>query len=318
MGFSWYYYTKEILTKEEIENSIEALQKFAGENSLGCQTLPRDAGYYGPEYMIYEGTYRKYGLGKVVPSNLRGIFVIFPEPSVSEAFDFVPNSQRCIARASCKTFAREPEDIMVEKMLRLLVKTTNGKLFATNDAFDLIGEPPEDWFELDNGISIVFPPTHGWSFHTKTTLEPQEIEDSMDKLTEFAHERNLRYVILPSSLEDLRKSKVVWSSLQSKGYTVAEGTDKASTPVNRNPLDIKGIVIRVNNIEFEFVPNRKGYIASSLFASRGNEVENQIAEEMLKILLRTTHDKLYAYLDSKDVKKVIGEIPEYHQRVGKK
>ena len=76
--------------------------------------------------------------------------------------------------------------------------------------------------------------------------------------------------------------------------------------------------MRVNDIEFEFIPNRKKYIASSLFASEGQKTENHIAEEMLKILLITTHGKLYAYLDSKDMKKVIGEIPEYNPKVGKK
>jgi len=318
MGFSWYYYTNDKLTKEEIEESIMALKRFAKENNLRYETLPEDARKFRPTYLIHEGTYKKDCSADVDPSSLSGIFIIFPEPSKSEAFDFVPNSQRCIARASCKTYARKPEDTMVERMLQLLVKTTNGKLFATNDAFDLIGEPPEDWFELDDGISMVFPPTHGWHFHTKAPLKSQEIEDSIDKLTRYARERNLRYVVLPSALEDLRKSKVVWSSLQSKGYTIVEGTDKASKPVNRNPLDIRGIVIRVNEIEFEFIPNRKGYIASSLFASGGKKAENHIAEEMLKILLKTTHGKLYAYLDSKDITKVIGELPEYHHKICKK
>ena len=32
MGFTWYFYTRETLTKEEIENSIIALKKYAEKN----------------------------------------------------------------------------------------------------------------------------------------------------------------------------------------------------------------------------------------------------------------------------------------------
>jgi|GEM_PF-5109840 len=316
MGFSWNYYTSDTLMAQEIENCIIALKKFALDNNLKYKTLPEDAKQFGPTYLIHEGTYKNNWIAEVDPSKLRGIFVIFPEPSISEAFDFVPNSQRRIAFASCKTFAREPEDTMVEKILQLLVSKTNGKLFATNDAFDLIGEPPEDWFTKYNPETTMSPsPKNEWIFHTKASLEPQEIEESINELKKFAHKWKLRYIILPASLEDFRKSKFIWSRLQYKGYTISEGIDIGSTPVNRNPRELKGIVIRVSNIEFEFIPNKNRYIAYNVFASNGRQVENEIAEEMLHILLRTTNGKLYAHLESKDGTKIIGELPEYHVKI---
>jgi len=90
--------------------------------------------------------------------------------------------------------------------------------------------------------------------------------------------------------------------------------DRGSTVVNRNPLELRGIIIRVNDIEFDFVPNRNRYIAFSSFWSEGKKKENEVAEEMLNILYRTTHGKLYAHLDSKERNKVIGELPEHHMK----
>jgi len=48
----------------------------------------------------------------------------------------------------------------------------------------------------------------------------------------------------------------------------------------------------------------------------GKQEENQLAEEMLRILYITTHCKLYAHLDSKDGTKSISEISEYHIKIG--
>jgi hypothetical protein len=313
MGFSWYYRTSEALKDEEIENSIVALKKFAKENRLRYLQLPQRAKQFSPEYVIYEGTYKKYWLGKVDPFKLRGILVIFPKPTVSEPLDFVPNSQKCLAFASCKTYAKDPENTMVEKMLRLLVQTTNGKLFAINDAGDLIGEPPEDWFTESNPEIILTHPTNEWVYHTKSPLEPQEIEDSINELTKFARKRNLEHVTLPSSFEQLISLKI--NGLAQKAYCLAEGTDRGSKAVNRSPQQLRGIIVLVNGIKFNFIPNKFRYIAFEIFESNGKQIENQLAEEMLQILHKTTHGKLYAHLDSKDGTKIIGELPEYHVKI---
>jgi len=319
LGFSWYYRTSEALTEEEIENCISVLKKFARENGLRYLELPQRAKQFGPKYLIYEGTYNTYKSVDVDPSTLRGIFVIFPKLSVSEPLDFVPNSQKCIAYASCKTFAREPENTLVEEMLGLLVQTTNGKFFATNDAFDLLGNPPEEWYTMiDEDLSLDWLTDNltknQWSFRTKAPLDTQEIEDSINELLRFAHERNFAYVMLPESLEQLREGNVAWMHIQGKGYSVAEGNDRGSKLINRDPRQLRGIVVRIDSKEFEFLPNGNGYIASGFFASDGKQAYNQVAEEMLQILYKTTHGKLYAYLDSKDERKIIGEVPEYYAK----
>lgn len=319
MGFSWYFYTRDALTKEEIENSINILEKFAKANKLRYYTLPKNARQFGKRYVVDEGTYKEFKLAKVDTSSLKGIQIIFLKPNASEAFNFVPNSQRHIAFGSCKTRAKEPQNTMVEKILQMLVETTNGKLFAYNDVSDLIGEAPEDWFTQSNPEEpFIDPPRSQWYFHTSVPLDVIEIENSIDELTKYARERNLSYVILPMSLEELRKCRIVRDHLERKGYGVLEGTDRGSTPVNRNPLELRGIIIRVNDIEFDFVPNSNKYIAFSSFWSEGREKENEVAEEILNILYRTTHGKLYAHLDAKDGTKIIGELPEYHHKIDKK
>lgn len=186
-----------------------------------------------------------------------------------------------------------------------------------NDAEDVIGEPPRDFFSEVNP-ERAFKPEGNWQFHTKAPLDTQEYDASIKELSKYALERSLKYITLPDSLRKLKFGETPWIAFRARAYRVAEGTDKGWRAVGRDPQNLFGIIVRVNATKFEFILNKFGYIAFSIFESNGKQEENEVAEEMLRILYETTHGKLYAHLDSKDGTKIIGELPEYHHKIDRK